>query len=169
MTPDTSTTTPGTDPATRIPLFCSRRISPYTLRRIQKGTDLYVNAGENNETAFFLLHWTEEEHGSVERCGDSYTIPYSYSTVAISEECAIRLLRSLILMPDTMNGVEFSNILKYVPNYFRDRRTERSEARGGEDQKSSIVLERSLDVVYVLQDDSCGKYLEYFRQPPEIS
>ncbi len=150
MTPDTSETTPAIDPATRIPLFRSRRVSPYTLKRIPRGTDLYVNAGENKETTFLLLHWTEEEHGSVERCGDSHTIPYSYSTVPISEECAIRLLRNLILMPDTMTGVEFSNILKYVPNYFRG-------------------LERSLDVVYIFQDDSCGKYFEYFRQPPEIS
>jgi hypothetical protein len=139
--PDTTTPrkNPGTNPATDIPLFRSRRISPYTLERIKKGTDLYATPNDTHQTSFYLLHWTEEERTTP--AGDCRQIPYSYATVAISEECAIRLLRGLILMPDTMSGVEFGNILKYVPSYFRG-------------------MERSLDVVYSYQDDSCGKYFE---------
>jgi hypothetical protein len=146
-----NTNTPNTapDPATDFPLFRSRRLCLYTLKRIPKGTDLYVKVDDNRETSFWLLHWSEDENGSLELSGNTGKIPYSYSAIAISEECAIRLLRGLILMPDTMSGVEYGHILKYVPRYFRG-------------------LERSVDVVYVWQDDSCGKYFEYFRQGPEI-
>ncbi|WP_148277681.1 hypothetical protein [Methanoregula formicica] len=150
--PDTTTPdkTPGTDPATGIPLFRSRKLSPYTMKRISKGTDIYLKVDEHKETSFYILHWTEEEKGCTKGSEDCRKIPYSYSTVTINEECAIRLLRGLVIMPDTRSGVEFGNILKYVPGYFRS-------------------VKRSLDVVYVVQDDSCEKYFEYFRQGPEIS
>jgi hypothetical protein len=141
LMPDTTIPekTPGTNPATDIPLFRSQKRSRYTLERVPKGTDIYLKVDENNETSFSILHWTEAENGCTNGSGDCTKIPYT--TVTISEECAIRLLRGLVMMPDTRSGVEFGNILKYVPGYFRG-------------------IKRSVDVVYSYQDDSCGKYFE---------
>lgn len=167
--PDTTPT--DKTPATDIPLFRSRKLSPYTRERIAKGTDIYLKVDENKETSFYILHWTEEENGRTTGSEDDKKVAYStvanseeihrdffsistvpiseeihrdrfsISTVPISEECAIRLLRGLVIMPDTRSGVEFGNILKHVPGYFRS-------------------VKRSLDVVHVVQDDSCRKYFE---------
>jgi len=51
-------------------------------------------------------------------------------------------------MPDTLAGMEFVNILHHLPGYFLNK-------------------ERSLDVVYILEDPECRKYTEYFREGPE--
>jgi len=70
--------------------------------------------------------------------------------IPLPEACVIRLIKSLAVMPDTQRGVQFSSLAKYVPAFYEQP-------------------DEPADAFFLREDDSCGKYFEYFRQGPEIS
>jgi hypothetical protein len=163
------------DPAADIPLFLSSRFSAYSFRKITSGTDIYAKISPDKPVSYYLLHWSvrnrAQVHGEEEKNSKEFFEMLDneqYECVPISEECTIRLLRGLSVMPDTLRGMKFANILHHLPGYFNVRRIERSEIREREERDSVLRnKERSLDVVYIAEDDECGRYVEYFRQIPE--
>jgi hypothetical protein len=134
--PDSPISNRQHDPATDILLFQSSRYSSLFFAPVKSGTDIYVKINSGSPSRIYLLHWSERP-GEMNEC------------TAISEECAIRILRELAAMPETIAGMEFTNIYRHLPGYF-------------------IGKERSLGTVYVLQDEACGEYVEYFRKPPDV-
>jgi len=94
---------PGIDPATDILLFRSSRYSLYTFEPIKRGTDIYVRIKPDRPAHCFLRHWSEQQ--------DICT--------PVSEECAIRILRGLASIPETIMYMEFENILHFLPGYFK--------------------------------------------------
>lgn len=127
---------PPPDPATDIPLFNSSRFSSYTFAPVRSGTDICAQGRPGGPVRFYLSHWSSRPDQKNE-------------CTVITEDCVIRILRALAVMPDTLTGMEFINILHYLPKYFEGK-------------------ERSHGIIYVHQDDSCGEYVEYFRRGPDV-
>lgn len=133
---DTTTPTkaPGIDPATDIPLFLVPRFSTFAGHTVKSGTDIFVTVINGRPVSYFLMHWSDHRN----------------DCIPLPEACAIRLIKSLAVMPDTERGVQYANLAKYVPAFY-----ERSD-----DLK---------DTVFMSENDVCGEYVSYFRQGPEIS
>lgn len=121
-------------PATDIPLFLVPRFSYYTGNTVRSGTDIFVTVIRDRPIRYFLLHWSEQKN----------------DCIPLPEACAIRLTKSLALMPDTMSGVQFKNLAQFVPVFYEQQ-------------------DEPADTVFVMENDVCRKYVDYFRQSPEIS
>jgi len=132
--PTTPKKTPGIDPATDIPLFLVPRFSTFAGHTVKSGTDIFVTVINGRPASFFLLHWSD--HGN--------------DCIPLPEACAIRLIKSLAVMPDTERGVQYENLAKYVPAFY-----ERSE--------------EPKDTVFIGENDVCREYVSYFRQGPKIT
>lgn len=131
MPPDTRA--PANEPATDIPLYLTPRFSYYAGHTVKNGTDIFVTIRNDRPAAYFLMHWSERQNDGT----------------PISEMCVIRLIRSLAVMPETVRGVQFVNLARYVPEYY-----ERPE--------------KTAPAVFP-DNDPCGEYAKYFRQGAEIS
>jgi len=126
--------TPGIDPATDIPLFLVPRFSTFAGHTVKSGTDIFVTVINGRPASFFLLHWSDQKNDCIH----------------LPEACAIRLIKSLAVMPDTERGVQYANLAKYVPAFY-----ERSD-----DLK---------DTVFMSENDVCREYVSYFRQEREAT
>lgn len=67
-----------------------------------------------------------------------------HECIPLPADCAVRLLRGLAVMPDTAKGIQYANIKKILPEFF-------------------VRARRPREVVYFVEDDTCGEFFEYFR------
>ena len=101
---------------------------------MKSGTDIYTKISPGSPQEFYLLHWSELPEGKNE-------------CVKISEECAVRLLRSLAVMPDTLAGMEFVNILHHLPAYYDGKKRSRDDAeRSAESERFDRIREVHQDL-----------------------
>lgn len=70
--------------------------------------------------------------------------------IPLPEACVIRLMKNLAVMPDTARGVQYANLAQFVPVFYEQQ-------------------DEPADTVFVMENDVCRKYVDYFRQRSEIS
>jgi hypothetical protein len=74
------------------------------LRAGKSGTDIYIRINRDGTHRYFIRDWSEEQ----DIC------------MSVSEEFAVRLLRGLAAMPETVTYIESGNIRRVLPGYYEE-------------------------------------------------